>query len=40
LLMFLRACRESGLRVNMRKDNIKVRIKKKALMISGMKVTL
>jgi len=40
LLMFLRACRAAGLRVNMRKDNIKVDIKEIALMITRMQVTL
>ena len=34
LLMLLRACIAVGLRVNMRKDNIKVDIKEIALMIT------
>ena len=40
LLMLLRACTAAGLRVNMRKDNIKVDIKQMALMITRMQVTL
>jgi len=40
LLMLLRACKAAGLRVNMRKDNIKVDIKDIGLMITRMQVTL